>query len=133
MSVIDHNALESYSVSGIEHRTLAAARDGLSDIEVWDDLLYPGAATPLCRHDCEKVVLVLAGSGELEIEGETSSFAAPCTLIVPRGRLNAIRNLGGRVMSLITVFGATPLSTFAADGKPAELPWRSASNPASVR
>jgi len=133
MRIVEHDALESYSIAGIEHRTLAAARDGLSDLEVWDDLLYPGAATGLCRHDCEKVILVLAGSGQLQLEHEARVFAAPCSLIVPRGRLHGLSNTGDRVMSLITVFAATPLGTFATDGAPVELPWHSALAPGAER
>ena len=57
------------SLPGIEHTTLAGRDLGALHISMWSQSLAPGAATPLHRHDCEEVVLIESGRGQLHIDG----------------------------------------------------------------
>lgn len=113
------------SLPGIDHRTLASSDDGLSHLSLWQQWLAPGAATPPHRHDCEEVVVVLSGSGELR-QGETSRpFGADSTLVLPPHEVHQILNTGDQPLHLIAAFAATPVDTALPDGTPLALPWRS--------
>jgi mannose-6-phosphate isomerase-like protein (cupin superfamily) len=59
-----------------------------AQVEVWQQAFAPQAGTPIHRHDCEEVFIVLAGSGTLRVrEGAGSEvrqlqFSANSTLVV---------------------------------------------------
>ena len=53
------------AIPGIHHQTLAGQMSGLAHLSIWRQVMDAGAATPPHRHDCEEVVIVEAGSGEL--------------------------------------------------------------------
>ncbi len=55
-----------YPETGVETKTLIM---GIVEIP-------PGQRTPLHRHNCEEVYHVLAGRGEVEVEGERVPFEA---------------------------------------------------------
>jgi len=84
----------------------------------------PGPARPPHRHDCDEVVLCLAGRGEVHTEGAVQGFGADCTLVLPRGRDHQIFNTGPQPMEIVGLFGATPVGTFLPDGSALALPWR---------
>lgn len=49
---------------GLSHVTLhGAVSHGAKEIEVWQQAFAPGAGTPIHRHDCEEVFVVLSGNG----------------------------------------------------------------------
>ncbi|KAL6516043.1 actin binding protein [Orobanche gracilis] len=57
---------DSYGIPGLSHMTIAGAvMHGFKEIEMWLETLAPGAGTPIHRHSCEEIVLVLKGSGTL--------------------------------------------------------------------
>lgn len=117
--------LAGASLPGIEHTTLASADLGARRISLWRQALAPGAATPPHRHDCEEVVLVEAGRGQLLIDGDVFEFGADSTLVLPAGRDHQIVNHGDAPLRLLAVFPSTPVATVLPDGKPIALPWRS--------
>ncbi len=75
MAVINNATLRKFSLPGLEHQTLAARGMGVNVMEVWMQTIAPGAATPVHRHACEGVIVILRGSGLVTIEGkETNSM-----------------------------------------------------------
>ncbi|CAK7348196.1 unnamed protein product [Dovyalis caffra] len=57
---------DSYGIGGLSHTTVAgSALHGLKEVEVWLQTFSPGAVTPIHRHSCEEVFVVLKGSGTL--------------------------------------------------------------------
>ena len=65
-----HNARElhqdSYGRPGLAHITLAGARHhGLRGVELWLQTFAPGSQTPIHRHACEEVFVVLRGRGSV--------------------------------------------------------------------
>ncbi|KAL6505095.1 actin binding protein [Orobanche gracilis] len=57
---------DSYGIPGLSHMTIAGAvMHGFKEIEMWLQTLAPGAGTPIHRHSCEEIFLVLKGSGTL--------------------------------------------------------------------
>ncbi|MGH6951604.1 MAG: cupin domain-containing protein [Solimonas sp.] len=125
MSVIRNSELPRNALPGIEHMTLAGSADGLSNLSVWQQSIAPGGATPPHRHDCEEVVLIRAGCGELHLEGQVHGFGPDTTLIVPRNAPHQIMNVGDTPLELIGILSVTPVAVFFPDGQPIELPWRS--------
>ncbi|KAK4741570.1 hypothetical protein SAY87_025158 [Trapa incisa] len=57
---------DSYGREGLSHITVAGSvLHGMKEIEVWLQTFAPGSQTPIHRHSCEEVFVVLSGSGTL--------------------------------------------------------------------
>ena len=124
MHVIPQQRPAPMPMPGIAHATWAGAADGLQQLSLWRQTLAPGAATPPHCHDCDEVVLCLAGSGELQVVGRTQRFGADTTLVLPRGSTHQIVNTGDQALEILGIFGATPVGTMLPDGQAIDLPWR---------
>jgi mannose-6-phosphate isomerase-like protein (cupin superfamily) len=125
MQLLDNNALPKAALPGIDHTTLAGSDNGLHHLSIWHQTLAPGAATPPHRHDCEEVVLVHAGRGEVHVAAKVLAFGPNTTLVIPPEVDHQIFNTGPEPLTLIGVFSATPVGTMFPDGQPMPLPWRS--------
>jgi mannose-6-phosphate isomerase-like protein (cupin superfamily) len=125
MQVIDNAAREKCSLPGIEHLTLAGAAQGLSRLSLWRQSMAPNCATPPHQHDCEEVVLVVEGSGEVQIGGRRIAFGPDTTLVLPPSVPHQIFNTGCVPLVTVAAFSATPVGTFLPDGAALELPWKS--------
>jgi mannose-6-phosphate isomerase-like protein (cupin superfamily) len=124
MKVIEQTRPAESPIPGVAHATWAGQADGLQQLSVWRQTLAPGAATPPHHHDCDEVVMCMAGLGEVHADGEVTPFGADRTVILPRGRDHQIFNTGSEPMQILGVFGATPVATFLPDGNALDLPWR---------
>ncbi|HLS56992.1 MAG TPA: cupin domain-containing protein [Zeimonas sp.] len=125
MYVIEQARPATMPLPGIEHATWAGHDEGLQQLSIWRQTMAPGAATPPHSHDCDEVVLCLAGNGELHVDGEVHRFGADCTLVLPRNRKHQIFNVGATPMETVGIFGASPVVTRMPDGPELDLPWRS--------
>ncbi|KAH7526087.1 hypothetical protein JRO89_XSUnG0059700 [Xanthoceras sorbifolium] len=57
---------DNYGRVGLSHITVAGSvSHGMKEVEVWLQTLSPGSRTPIHRHSCEEVFVVLKGSGTL--------------------------------------------------------------------
>jgi len=124
MIVISQTRPVDTPIAGIAHSTWAAADDGLSQLSVWRQTLAPGAASPPHRHDCDEVVLCLAGQGEVHTEGSVFRFDADTTLALPKDQVRQLINTGAEPLQLLAVLAATPVHTELPDGQAIDLPWR---------
>lgn len=125
MYVYENQALPVAALPGIEHRTLAGADAGLSRLSVWRQSMEPGGATPPHRHDCEEVVVIESGCGELHIGGQIHRFGPDTTLVIPRDVPHQIVNSGETPLVSLAVFAVSPVQVCLPDGQPLDLPWRS--------
>lgn len=125
MPIIDNKGRETAALPGIEHLTLAGGAQGLARLSVWRQSMAPGHATPPHCHDCEEVVLVLEGSGELQIGDERLAFGPDSTLVLPPHVPHQIFNTGTVPLRTVAAFSATPVGTFLPQGERLELPWAS--------
>jgi mannose-6-phosphate isomerase-like protein (cupin superfamily) len=108
MHIVHHAHLKPQRCDG-EQRFAAADRSlGVHGFEVWMRRLDPGAYGAASRHDGELVVLVLSGCGKLLLDGGPQRFAAPCTVLVPPGRLFQFVNLGSEPLQMVAVGCAAP-------------------------
>jgi quercetin dioxygenase-like cupin family protein len=115
--------LPAARLPGVEHRTLAGSDDRLEQLSIWQQSLAPQARTPRHQHDCEEVIVVLSGAGELYIEGRVHEFCAGTTLVIPAGVTHEIRATGTTAVQLIAAFSKARAGVFDMDGVPIELPW----------
>jgi mannose-6-phosphate isomerase-like protein (cupin superfamily) len=124
MPVYSNATLRKFSLPGLEHQTLAAHGQGVNGMEVWRQTIAPGAATPVHRHACEEVIVILRGSGQVTIEGEETKFGPDSTIIVPPDAVHQLINSGAEEMFLIGVLGTTPVRVTTAEGDTIPLPWQ---------
>jgi quercetin dioxygenase-like cupin family protein len=115
--------LPVHELPGIVHRTLAGAADGVRRVAVWEQTLAPGAATPLHRHACEEVVVVLDGRGTLEVGGERFPFGPRSTIIVPCDVTHRIVADGGGEVRLIAALSTPHVVVTTPAGEVMQLPW----------
>src|SRR5215470_2911474 len=90
MSVINNTEMKKFELPGLEHQTLASREQGVNGMEVWMQTIAPGAATPVHRHACEEVIVILRGSGQVTIEGEETEFGVNSTIIVPSSAVHQL-------------------------------------------
>ena len=125
MHVIQQDRPEPTELAGVAHATWAGSAQGLSQLSLWRQTLAPGSATPPHSHGCDEVVLCLAGTGEVHIDGEAHRFGADSTVVLPKGRVHQLFNVGPVPLETLGIFAATPVATHLPDGQAIDLPWRS--------
>jgi quercetin dioxygenase-like cupin family protein len=125
MHVIEQQRPTATPLAGIAHATWAGSEEGLTGLSVWRQTLAPGSLTPPHSHDCDEVVLCLAGFGEVHVNGRVQRFGADSTVVLPRGSLHQLFNTGEVALEVVGIFAATPVATRLPDGQAIELPWRS--------
>nr|QBH72357.1 auxin receptor ABP-like protein [Echinochloa crus-galli] len=65
----------SYGIDGFSHITVAGAlAHGMKEVEVWLQTIVPGGRTPIHRHSCEEVFVVLKGKGTLLLGSSTLQY-----------------------------------------------------------
>jgi quercetin dioxygenase-like cupin family protein len=124
MRLIDQRPPEPSELPGIRHSTWAGEADGLQQLSIWRQSMAPGSATPPHAHDCDEVVLCMGGCGEVRSDGRVQRFGADATLVLPRGQVHQIVNVGPTPLETMAIFAATPVTTRQPEGDPIQLPWR---------
>ena len=123
MPVVDNSKVQEFALPGLIHRTVGGKDAGVNTIEVWQQTIAPGAATPVHRHACEEVIVILSGSGTLMIEGKTTAFGPNSTLILPHDAVHQITNTSADEMHIIATLSMSPVRVRTAEGAPMHLPW----------
>ena len=124
MSIQTHDTIQSHTIPGITHKTLAGAEHGVSGFEVWEQWIEPHQTTPMHRHNCEEVITVFSGKGEVIVDGERTEFGANTTLRLPSNTVHQVNNIGDEVMHLVATLGMSPVIPQDADGNVFSLPWQ---------
>jgi mannose-6-phosphate isomerase-like protein (cupin superfamily) len=124
MYVIVNRDQPATHLPGIEHRTLAGGDQGLARLSVWEQIVAPGAETPPHQHDCEEVVVVSEGYGELRIGGEALRYGPGSTLAIPPNVVHQIVNVGATPLKLLAALSTTNVEVYLPNGEPFPLPWQ---------
>jgi quercetin dioxygenase-like cupin family protein len=124
MVVIAQKRPQPTELAGVAHATWAGGADGLNQLSLWRQTLAPGATTPPHGHDCDEVVLCLGGSGQVHVDGQAHSFGADSTLVLPKGVVHRICNVGTLPLEILGILPTTAVGTYLPDGQIIELPWR---------
>src|SRR5208337_3650762 len=101
MPVVENSKVQEFALPGLTHRTVGGKDGGVKSMEVWQQTIAPGAATPVHRHACEEVIVILTGAGTLTIDGETTAFGPNSTLIIPNDVVHQIVNTSADEMNLV--------------------------------
>ncbi len=121
---VNHNpALPKHLLPGLEHQTLAGKQDGLNSFEVWRQTIAPDSVTPVHRHACEEVIVLIAGSGVCKFEDRELPFKADQTLVIPSNVVHQICNNGTEDLYIIATLAMSPVKVETADGAAMPLPW----------
>jgi quercetin dioxygenase-like cupin family protein len=123
MDIVDNASVETFELPGLAHQTIGGHKHGLKSTEVWLQTIAPGAETPVHRHPCEEVIVVLSGSGECIVGDETFRFGPNSTIIVEPDLVHQLVNTSNEDMRLIATFGAAPVRVLTPDGEPMDIPW----------
>ena len=124
MPIVRNDELPIHELPGLVHRTLAGHAQGVSSMEVWHQVMVPGTETPIHRHACEEVIVILAGSGRLILDGDASDFQENPTLIVPPDLVHQLINTGSDNLVLVAALGTAPVRVRTAAGDPLPVPWQ---------
>ena len=122
--VIEPPPMTPAELPGISHATWMSHDETGLKLSVWRQSLAPGAMTPPHVHDCDEVVLCLAGAGEVTVDDRVERFGAGATVALPRGQLHQLRNVGSTPLEVIAAFGDSPVATRWPDGSALDVPWR---------
>ncbi|XP_021727829.1 auxin-binding protein T85-like [Chenopodium quinoa] len=114
----------NYGREGLSHITLAGSLiHGLKEIEVWLQTFSPGSQTPIHRHSCEEVFVVLKGTGTLyhasdshgKYPGQPKAFPifANSTFIVPVNDVHQVSNTdNSEDLQLLAIVSRPPVKVF---------------------
>lgn len=98
---------------GLAHISVATVkRHGMRHSEVWMQTLAKGKATPIHRHDCEEVNIVLSGEGAVHTRlasGDvvTRPFGVNATSIAAAGVVYQVANVGDGDLQVLVVMGCS--------------------------
>jgi len=123
MPIVSNDELETLELPGLRHQTIGGHKQGVRTMEVWLQTMAPGAATPVHRHACEEVILVLSGSGTCTVGNETLAFGSNSTLILEPDVVHQIVNTSDTEMRLVAALGMAPVRVRTAEGDPLPVPW----------
>jgi mannose-6-phosphate isomerase-like protein (cupin superfamily) len=126
MPVVDNSKVQEFALPGLKHRTVGGKAGGVGTMEVWQQTIAAGAATPVHRHACEEVIVILSGCGTLTINGETTAFGPNSTLIIPNDVVHQIVNTSADDMNIIATLSMSPVRVRTGEGAPMPLPWDAA-------
>jgi quercetin dioxygenase-like cupin family protein len=80
--------------AGVATRMHVSARNGATQLCIFEQWVAPGAGAPTHQHPVEEVLTVLAGQAEVWINKEHLELSAGQSLVVPAGRDHGFRNVG---------------------------------------
>lgn len=98
---------------GVETRMLVSARNGATQLCMFEQWVAPGNGAPTHSHPVEEVLTVLRGEAEMWLDRERVVVKAGQSLLVPAGRAHGFRNSGNVPLHIhavlaSSVFEATP-------------------------
>ena len=123
MAIVSNDEVETLELPGLKHQTIGGHKQGVRTMEVWLQTMAPGAATPVHRHACEEVILILSGSGTCTVGDKSFTFGANSTLVLQPDVVHQIVNTSDEEMRLVAALGMAPVRVQAADGGPLPVPW----------
>ena len=100
-SDVDAKQVEMEGVEGVTIRWLISKSDDAPNFAMRLFEVSPGGHSPLHTHEWEHEVYILAGSGELEFEGERRPFEKGWFLLVPPDREHMFINTGDETLRFL--------------------------------
>lgn len=79
---------------GVEARMLVSARNGATQLCIFEQWIAPGAGAPTHTHPVEEVLTVREGEAEMWMDDQRITVLAGQSLVVPANRVHGFRNSG---------------------------------------
>jgi quercetin dioxygenase-like cupin family protein len=92
---------------GVETRMLVSARNGATQLCMFEQWVAPGNGAPTHSHPVEEVLTVRAGEAEMWLDQERVIVKAGQSLIVSAGRAHGFRNSGNIMLHLHAVLASS--------------------------
>src|ERR1700687_5894492 len=100
---------------GVESRMLVSARNGATQLCMFEQWIAPGVGAPTHRHPVEEVLTVREGEAEMWIDQERIIVSAGQSLIVPARRKHGFRNCDTTTLHIQAVL-ASPVFEATMEG-----------------
>ena len=100
---------------GVETRMLVSARNGATQLCIFEQWVAPGVGAPTHSHPVEEVLTVRDGEAEMWMGEEREIVATGQSLIVPAGRMHGFRNSGTATLHIHAVL-ASPVFEATMEG-----------------
>ncbi|MGO8913599.1 MAG: cupin domain-containing protein [Bradyrhizobium sp.] len=91
---------------GVETRMLVSARNGATQLCMFEQWVAPGNGAPTHSHPVEEVLTVREGEAEIWLDQERLVVTAGQSLIVRAGRKHGFRNSGNVTLHLHAVLAS---------------------------
>ncbi len=111
--IVNLNEVPAGKITGRETRDLISGKTvGSKGISLRITDVLPGAlCTPGHAHtECEEVIFILSGQGEIKIGEETFPMKIGDAILLPTGIPHLIRNTGKEVMRMACSFSSNEIS-----------------------
>jgi quercetin dioxygenase-like cupin family protein len=104
MPIIDHNqAPEVPWRPGYRKWDIAGREQGVaSTFSI--NTAEPGAGAPLHTHSVDELIVIMAGTLEVRIDGETQLVGKEHTVVIPPGAEHGFRVVGDQIAELLVFF-----------------------------
>jgi mannose-6-phosphate isomerase-like protein (cupin superfamily) len=124
MNVIVHqtNPREAWR-AGVETRLLVAARNGATQLCIFEQWVAPGAGAPTHSHPVEEVLTVREGEAEMWMGEQRITVSAGQSLIVPAGCWHGFRNCGDVTLHLHAVLASAVFEGMMEGASEVTLRW----------
>ncbi|KAM6541176.1 hypothetical protein CsatB_005623 [Cannabis sativa] len=115
---------DNYGRAGLSHITIAGSvMHGMKEVEVWHQTFAPGSRTPIHRHSCEEVFVVLRGTGtvylspssHLKHPGTPQEFSifSNSTFIIPVNDVHQVWNTNDHEdLQMLVIISRPPVKVF---------------------
>lgn len=108
MKIIDVNATPTeHWRAGVETRMLVSARNGATQLCIFEQWIAPGTGAPTHWHPIEEVLTVREGEAEMWIDDERIIVSAGQSLLVPAARKHGFANSGKATLHLHAVLASS--------------------------
>ncbi|CAA0393371.1 unnamed protein product [Arabidopsis thaliana] len=113
---------DNYGRPGLSHMTVAGSvLHGMKEVEIWLQTFAPGSETPIHRHSCEEVFVLLKGSGTLYLAETHGNFPgkpiefpifANSTIHIPINDAHQVKNTGHEDLQVLVIISRPPIKIF---------------------
>jgi mannose-6-phosphate isomerase-like protein (cupin superfamily) len=93
--------------AGVETRMHVSARNGATQLCIFEQWVAPSVGAPTHSHPVEEVLTVVAGEAEMWIDDQHIALTSGQSLIVPARRKHGFRNIGSRLLHVHAVLASS--------------------------
>ena len=93
---------------GVQSRMLVSARNGATQLCIFEQWVAPGTGAPTHSHPVEEVLTVREGEADMWIGAAHVTVSAGQSLLIPAGKLHGFRNSGTGTLHVHAVL-ASPI------------------------